>query len=660
MAYSGSVNGSVRGRSLSVAAAAVLLVLISTARIRTVEHLSDQGYFDKYLDFASRLSQGRLSADRWSEVSPAYLGVISLLHGSLQLPVESIRRVQIVATVIVAAACGSGAALLAGPLAGVAAAILILGNRAILVNATELEPETLILLLNACAVLFLCIWVRTLRTGFLSACALALGLSAVTRPTAILPLALIALWLLFGRRRQAGLQTRALLAALWVGIGLAPVTALLVGNAVSGRPVTVMDPGTVFYEGMNPSANGYAGVQPRIVNDLERQTTARDALHITYRLVASRALGRALTKEDSNRYWTGKAIAFARSYPRRAAELIGRKILFALKSYDAYDLTTMVRKDWELQRQVWIPFGVVLPLAVLGALMRRDLAAPFVLFALGTAAPLVIFYVTARQRNGLLAPLVVLGGLGCAAMVRSLRGSESRRAIAALAAVIAAGLVFHHDGWRQREDRHAWISSFASQRLLAQARGAEPQRAATLRAHAATWLTTYTVASPSALVTRAAVQEIESATAPERLFDLAVVLGRTGQWRLSAEILERLDAAGYRPVRDTRTASSIAYHRAVNQLGLGHRAAASALLARARGEAPGDPDILALDALLNDPGATALLSKLHDPFTRDLALARAQAQLGQISQTHVLLGRIERQLPEWPAPKELARDLAPR
>jgi hypothetical protein len=640
-------------RTLFAGASLLLLAfLVTRGRIHTVAELSDQGFFSKYPFFAEQLRSDVLPAERLTGLSPAYLALVATSQAA-GLSVQDLRNLQIAATTAVAAACAAAAGLLGGSAAALFTAVLLLGNRAALVNATELEPETLILFLNAMALVFLAWWKRSQRLGALLGSALSLGLSTVTRPTALGGALLVGCWVIYAS--PARLRT-----AAWFGAGtVAPILLVLTINlAVTGNAV-IMDAGFAFYEGMNPLATGYAGVQPRIVNDLERVTAVPDALHVTYQLVASRAAGRPLDKDQSNRYWTGKSLAFASSYPGRACRLLGRKILLAAKSYEAYDLATMARKDWEMQRQVWIPFGIVLSLAVMGALMRRDLAAPLVLFALGTAAPLVIFYVTARQRNGLLAPLIVLAGLGCAAMVRALRSSEFRRSLAAMAAVIAAALVLSHDGWLQREDRHAWISSFASQRLLAEARVAEPQPAAALRAHAATWLTTYTVAAPPALVTRAAVQEIESATEPERLFDLAVVLGRTGQWRLSAEILERLDAAGYRPVRDTRAPSSIAYHRALSQLGLGNRNGASALLARARGEAPGDPDILALDALLNGAEPRALLI-LHDPFTRDLALARAHAQLAQIPQARALLGSIERQLPEWPAPRELARVLEPR
>ena len=47
------------------------------------------------------------------------------------------------------------------------------------------------------------------------------------------------------------------------------------------------------------------------LQSLERQSRDPDYLHVAYRIVAARALGHPVTRAESNRYLTGKAIAFA-------------------------------------------------------------------------------------------------------------------------------------------------------------------------------------------------------------------------------------------------------------------------------------------------------------------------------------------------------------
>src|SRR5262249_24002510 len=175
-----------------------------------------------------------------------------------------------------------------------------------------------------------------------------------------------------------------------------PIFVILIVNFSLTREITLMDPGTVFYEGMNPSATGYEGVQPRIVNDLERQSKDPDYLHVAYRVVAARALGHPVTRAESNRYWTRKALAFAFDYPLAALTLSARKLYFAVHSYEAYDLVTMVRKDVLLSHALFIPFGIAVAFGLMAMLLRVRGIAPLMIFAFCAGVTLVVFYVTAR------------------------------------------------------------------------------------------------------------------------------------------------------------------------------------------------------------------------------------------------------------------------
>src|SRR5207244_6617653 len=116
--------------------------------------------------------------------------------------------------------------------------------------------------------------------------------------------------------------------------------------------------------GMNPNATGYEGVQPRIVNDLERQSRDPDYLHVAYRIVAAQSLGHPVTRAESNRYWTGKALAFVRAYPLAALRLTARKSYFALHSPDAYDLIALARTNFLLTHSLFIPLRVPVALPI--------------------------------------------------------------------------------------------------------------------------------------------------------------------------------------------------------------------------------------------------------------------------------------------------------
>ncbi|MGH9423881.1 MAG: hypothetical protein ACRD3J_28150, partial [Thermoanaerobaculia bacterium] len=330
----------------------------------------------------------------------------------------------------------------------------------------------------------------------------------------------------------------------------------------------LMDPGTVFYEGMNPSATGYEGVQPRIVNEIERTSTEPDYLHVAYRLVASRSMGRPLTRAESNRFWMGKAMAFARAYPKAALRLTLHKMLFAIHSYDAYDLVTMARKDDLLAATplvVSVPpvpsvsFALLFALAGAGLLLarqnRRQLM-PFVVCALAGFVVLVAFYVTARQRNAILPAMVILAAVGASEII-------ARRHVVAIV-IVAIAAILSIDGPWQTEDANGWRST-------------------------------------------------------RNAFDDALVLEQQGRWADADRLLADLDARGYHPIRENRAVSSVAFYRARAAMHLGGDP--RPFLNRAATDAPGNEHVLAMQARRGDREAGRLLFALHDQITARRALA---------------------------------------
>ena len=541
-------------------AAALILVVITWARVWMIDSLPDQGYFAKYTIVADQILAGHMPRERLLDFSPLYLWFVVALRW-MGAGFHAIRALQIV-LLSVAAVLVALAARRFGQIPTFIAPLLLLGSRGALVCATEVEPETLILVLNAAAIAALfasCPSPRLrgegarradegnpspgasrhplpaiagrgttmLLAGFL------LGLSAACRPVALLVVIVLAIWM-----------------RSWkiVAGALVPVGALLIVNFALTHEVTLMDPGTVFYEGMNPSAEGYEGVQPRIVNDLERMSRDPDFLHVAYRIVATKALERRVTRAESNRYWTGKALAFGRAYPLAALKLTARKFYLALHSYEAYDLVTMARKDAMLPHALFFPFAAILTLAAACAVSRPRGIAPLVIFALCTGVTLIVFYVTARQRNAMLPALVILAAVGFAGALKH-RG--------ALVACAIVAILLSIDGPLQIQDRNGWLGIRDG-------------------------------------------------------FDEAIALEQRGEWQSADNLLVKLQDEGYRPMRENRAVSSVAYYRAVAAAHMGRDP--KPFLGQAIREAPGNEHILA--AL----GDQKLLFDLHDPFTARAAL----------------------------------------
>lgn len=520
-----------RRRILLGAGIAFVLIALTGARILLVDRLADQGWLQTYVDPADRILEGR--APHVADVSPVYLGLV-VVSRFLGMSVDAIRAMQIAMLTLAALFCALAAKRLAGWIAAIATAVLILGNRAALVVCSELDPKALVFLLTSAA-----LW--TLLRGWNVAAGILFGLAAATHPYGYVLLLIALLW---SRSWRFGVA-----AAI-------PIVAVIALSPVETHS------GTQFYEGNNALASGCAGVTPRVVTELQaqRRWASPDP---AYRFIAERA------GANPKRYWRDKAFAFIREYPFVALRRFATKALLTIHHFDVYDVGTAQRRGYQLARFPAISFGVSFVLAIWGAgfrpARRRELIV-LILFALALILLLTIFVVSARQRNVLLAPLAILGGVGVAEIV-ALARSRIEHALLAFGAVLIAAALLGIESAPMREYDSLWRSA--------------------LQPH---------------------------------LFDQAIALGRAGRWRDADVVLASL--GGYRPMRQNAAVSSVAYYRARAAIAMSR--SPDAFLERAYAEAPGDPHVLALRAATAmDHQAARLLDELHDPLTRDCALRHA-------------------------------------
>lgn len=601
----------------------IALVAITIFRVLVVDAIADRTFFGKYFDYADALRAGTIAHDRIPDLSPGYLWTIALLR-AIGFGVEGIRTLQIVLLSGVAAMAGAIANRWSGMTAAVLAAILVLGSKAALVNATDLEPEIFLLFFSAFG-LMLVLECGGKAPALVFAAGLSFGLATAFRPVALL--ASVALFGLLIVRR---------LKPILFAIGfVVPVLAVLLVNRAMTGSMLLMDPGTVFYEGMNANATGYAGVAPRIVKDVEQTIPGSDTMHVAYRVVASRAMGRPVTREEANRYWSRKSFAFITTYPMRAVTLVLRKIRLLVSAHDAYDVPSMVLKDRALGG-LWISWALLVPLALYGIADRRSPIAVLLYLVCAAVSP-IVFFVTTRHRLPLLIGLAILGSIGVAALIE-------RRAYVAAALIVLAAVVLSVPADLQREDNYLWTATFEVSNAMVR----------NDRATAATWLPESVPPVPPDALRAAATRELGRTTSPARSFSIAIALLRAGDAAAADQILQKLQALAYHPYRRTRAVSSVAYYRARALLQLGRGADARTQAARARADAPGDADVLAMSAFAErDPRFARELDHLHDPFTRDWALARAAFAIGDQATAHRLAARAAAGCPEWPLPHDL-------
>ena len=527
-----------RRRILLGAGIAFVLIVLTGARVLLVDRLADQGWLQTYVDPADRILEGR--APHVADVSPVYLGLV-VVSRFLGMSVEAIRAMQIAMLTLAALFCALAAKRLSGWIAAITTAVLILGNRAALVVCSELDPKALIFLLTSAA-----LW--SFLRGWNVAAGILFGLAAATHPYGYVLLLIALVW---SRSWRLGVA-----AAI-------PIVAVIALSPVETHS------GTQFYEGNNALATGCAGVTPRIVNELQaqRRWASPDP---AYRFIAERA------GANPKRYWRDKAFAFIREYPLAAVRRFATKALLTIHHFDVYDVVTAQRRGHQLARFPAITFGVSFVLAIAALVLcakRRELV-PIALFAIALLALLTIFVVSARQRNVLLAPLAILGGIGVAEIV-ALARSRMEHALLAFGAVLIATALLGIESAPMREYDYMW---------------------------------------------RRALHLPVDPLSPPHLFDQAIALERAGRWRDADVVLSLLGE--YRPMRQSAAISSVAYYRARAAIAMGR--SPDAFLERAYAEAPGDPHVLALRAAtVMDHQAARLLDELHDPVTRDRALRHA-------------------------------------
>lgn len=611
----------------------IAFVAVATAvRIVVIQTTEPGTYFTKYIEFADALLAGTISRDRIPDLSPGYLWTVALLRAA-GAGIAVIRAIQIALLSVVALMAGAIASRWAGRAGAVLAVLFVLLNKSAFVNACDFEPETVLLFFSTLGLMLMAGGAGTGRSAWSG---LAFGVGVIMRPVVVLPAGLILLWQM--RRDLRG-------AAAFLGGLLLPVVAALAINFQLTGSALLMDPGTVFYEGMNPNATAYAGVAPRIIKDLEPGIGGADAMHVAYRIVASCALGRTVERDEANRYWSSKAWAFARTYPGEAAGLIARKLIVLVSAYNAYDVPSMVLIDRALTAPVWISWAVLFPLAFAGAWFVRREAAPLLLYTIASAVAPVVFFVTARHRNPLVPALAALAAI---AVVRLFQAGR-RRAIATLLLIALAAAALSIEGDLQREDRFLWTAFFQTSFLLDSS-----NRHPAYVAAATTWMPESVPAAPPQLVRQIAVRELATTSSPARMMSIAIALLDAGDAARADQILQHLQEIDYRPFRRTRAVSSVAYYRARALAAAGRANESRQQLQRALDEAPGDAHVLALAAVSGvHPDAGLKLNRLHDPMTRDYAMALASATAGLPDAARAFASRAAEACPRWQKPRTL-------
>lgn len=261
------------------------------------------------------------------------------------------------------------------------------------------------------------------------------GVAMMGRPNLAAMLPVAAAFLLLGPGPWKRRLTAAGLALLLLVAGLLPAW---IHNASRGGEFTLVSSsgGINFFIGNNPQATGRFHL-PR-GEGLSGNTHWDFSRNI--REVAERDAGRTLAPSEVSSYWYDRGLDFWGSDPLGAVNLAGKKLLLALNSDEM-----PVHHPYVFAREIapvlrWLlPFGVLLPFAVLGAWLGGRKTWLLWGCALAYLLTLVLFFVADRFRLALLPALIPLAALG---MVKLAAAARERRLLSCWPCLVTLLLAF--------------------------------------------------------------------------------------------------------------------------------------------------------------------------------------------------------------------------
>ncbi len=427
---------------------------------------------------------------------PYVLGIVlAILRGSL----TAARVVQacygalipVVTLFLANRVCGRRCALIAGVLAAAYPFLIYFDN--------ELLITSLIVLLDALLLLLILradehpSWTRWLGVG------LVMGLSAIARPNVLATAPAIFLWMWLSARadarsaassgRPAGrprgdgeatadgpasdTESRApsrftlLSRATPLRTALHRFAVLVAGAVLIVLPVTLRNAalekdfvliasqgGINFFIGNNSASDGVSAVVPGLGEAWEYDDCER---------IAQREVGRRLKPSEVSAFWYRQGLDFLTNRPGDAFRLYVRKAVLFLDRYELAnnkDIYYFGSMSWVFRGLSWLHFGVVAPLAALGALAfahrRREdgegmtvrgrrPAGLVALFVVSYAATVLLFFVNARFRMPVIPGLLIFSAVGLVWLWDAARSARWARVGAGLACVAVAATFVNVD-----------------------------------------------------------------------------------------------------------------------------------------------------------------------------------------------------------------------
>ncbi len=393
------------------------------------EQLTVDNYY--HINLAKSIADGNIIGDTTYFRAPFYIwclgGLFALFGSSLWVA----RIFGLVVGLLSVAMTWKIGCRLFGNKAGLAAAVLHSLCPIAVYFEGEILLDSLFLLLMQWTIYRVLIWMESGTNRDIFYAGLACGLAAITRPTILIAIPLLLVFVIVRQKRTRWLRT-AIVLLIGVAVFVGPI---FVRNLVLAHdPVLIASQaGINLYIGNNDSADGYSARLPEPLGNNWRIG------QITY--AAEKDIGRQLKPGEVSSYWTGQALRWIVTNPGRFFKLCGKKIIYQLANREISNnraLGPFIDKIPFLHYNL-IRFGFILPLAFIGviSIRRFDRANLLVLtFVILYILTLSLFFYNSRFRLPLLPYYFIWASAGAAYIGTRIDGIGRKRATILTAAVI--------------------------------------------------------------------------------------------------------------------------------------------------------------------------------------------------------------------------------
>ena len=438
----------------------ILLVLLVAAGLRIAylveysgnpvwEQLTVDNWYHHH--WAQSLADGNLIGGTTYFRAPLYVYCLGLLYGLLGDSLWVGRIFGLIVGLLSVLVTYFIALKLAGRKTAAVAGLLHAVYPLAIYFESELLLDPLYTLLLEVSVFQLLLWKERRHLPWLLGASLALGLSAITRPVALVLIPLLLWWIWDVHRKRTGVRDARWKILLPVLVGcLLPIVPISLRNyVVANDPVLISSQGGInFYIGNHDGADGMSAVLPEPYGYNWRIE------QIEYR--AETDLGHELKPGEVSSYWRDRALAWIAEEPGQFARLLAVRLglLFSNSEVSNNRALGPHFSSFAVLKYNKIGFGIILVFALLGAVAywREDAGYRLIVgIVLVQAAVIALFFFNSRFRLPLMPYYFVLAAAGATWLWRG-RWLRSIGGFALLCLAIAIGFgsylspLAHSDG----------------------------------------------------------------------------------------------------------------------------------------------------------------------------------------------------------------------